>query len=88
MNWKEHFYAALLRFLQTELNHPEAMQVTSFEQVTTERWLSEVTSDGDATVIEIYYDDYGCAEWKGDFGELLDKLTEEGTTRSFSGLTC
>lgn len=76
MNWKENFCAALLRFLQTELNRPEARRVTSFEQLHIEghRW-SEYTYDGDQTVIEIYYDDYGCAEWKGDFGELLEALT-------------
>lgn len=76
MNWKEHFYAALLRFLQTELNRPEATRVTSFEQVTTEgHRYSEYTMDPEQTVIEIYYDDYGCAEWRGDFGELLEALT-------------
>lgn len=83
VNWKENFYAALLRFLQTELNHPEATRIESFGQRMVPGFrYSEYTGDLDHAVIEITFDGWQVAEWKGDFAELLEALTwTEGTPR-------
>lgn len=79
-DWKKGFYESLLRFVRDDLGKTEATEVTGFEQRIEEgyRW-SEYTKDSDDAWIDITYRDgrgiWCFAEWKGDFGELVSRLT-------------
>lgn len=82
MGWKDDFNQALLRLVQDYRDTDDAVEVTGFEQETRPGWkYSTWTEDPAETVIMITYRTAAGwsreLEWHGDFGELIDKLTEE-----------
>lgn len=78
-DWKKGFYESLLRFVRGELGKTDALEVTNVETETQERGYYERCAYS-VTVINIYYrtDAFPyprIAEWEGDFGELINRLT-------------
>ena len=80
MSWKDGFNAALLRFLQQNMNKPQAAEVTDFTEG--RQVMSYCDTCGyDTAIVEITYKDRdGCnriATWEGSFSLLIGELTEE-----------
>ena len=82
MGWKEDLNQALLRFVQDYPDIDDAVEVTGFEQVMREMGMCD-TCGYSAAFIEITYKTAAgrskILEWRGDFGELMSKLTDERT---------